>query len=306
MPDHWRKFSYNPQIDDPHLLTKTRNIKIMRIAMTGAAGWIGQRLFKRLAQSGETPLALTGNILESTTFDTGFDCLIHLAGAMQPQFKADFSMALQTNLLGIQRALDACVRNGAGLVFISTSGVYARNARGSLEEKDHLVHPPEPYGQSKWMGEQLCRLYHTRFQVPVRILRLFNVYGPGQTRALLIGYLTEEARANRPIRLKSPHSQRDFIHIDDVVTAIQAAAGRFDGLETLNVGSGRAASVLSVVKLIEEKLARPLDVRMPADHNAGNNDQVTANIDKIDRLLNWKPKIDLAAGIESCLSASWD
>ncbi|MBF0419419.1 MAG: NAD(P)-dependent oxidoreductase [Magnetococcales bacterium] len=277
----------------------------MRIALTGAKGWVGQRLFAYLERQHEV-VALVGDVRRADTFVVapGFDVLLHLASPLPWDFKERFSESVEVSLTGMYLALEACVRYGASLVFASTSGVYTRGLLGAVGEHDDLIRPPELYGQSKWLAEQICRLYHQSRSIPVRILRLFNLYGPGQTERLLIGYLLRQVCQKGVIELHHPHDRRDFIHVHDVVRAFAASATRpFSGLQTINIGSSQAWSVLDVVRIAERMVAYPLDVRLP-EQGAMSHESVYADITAARHLLDWNPEITLAAGLADCLGVA--
>lgn len=273
----------------------------MRIALTGTRGWIGRGLCSELQKLGCTLEILHGDVRHPATFNTRFDTLIHLASAKREDFISEPGRAFEVNVQGTENALQACERNGAKMVFISTSGVYARDASGALSEETACIAPPLPYGDSKWQGEELCRATHARSGIPVRILRIFNVYGPGQNEQFLIGYLVRHALTNRPIQLQTPHARRDFIHVADVRHAVAlAATHQGSGVETFNVGSGRSHSVLEVVEELKKALKHPVTLHMPANP-VESPDQAIANISRIQRALGWTPHITLPQGIQSCI-----
>lgn len=274
----------------------------MRIALTGARGWLGQRLVSHLGHYHDV-IPLTGDVRQQDTFivESGFDVLVHLASPMPWDFKERFSESVEISLMGMHQALKACTHNGASLVFASTSGVYTREHHGAVAEQDSLVRPPELYGQGKWLAEQICRMHHHSCQLPVRILRLFNPYGPDQSERLLIGYLLQQIRQGGVIELHHPHGHRDFIHIHDVVRAFAAAATRpFTGLQTINIGSSQVCSVLDVVRTAEWLLAHPLDIRLPGQGEMPN-ESIHADISTAQQLLDWRPEISLPAGLAHCL-----
>lgn len=272
----------------------------MRVALTGSRGWIGRSLLSKLEFDGVDVIPLQGSVLDPSTFDVDFDFLIHLAALLPHHFERDFSGGFQVNVRGTQLALDACVKKGAALVLASTSGVYDRHVQGALEEEGVFIQPPHPYGQSKWLAEQLCYFYHARFQVPVAVLRLFNVYGPYQSDTLLVGYLVQQALLKQTITLHTPHSKRDFVHLYDVVDAFSATIQTFSGLKVCNIGQGEAHSVLDVVKTLERIVGYSLDIRQPTPER-GLGDSVFAKIDQAQTWLAWKPKVGLLDGLQSCL-----
>ena len=96
----------------------------LRVAITGAHGFIGSRLVTRLSAMGISPIVLSGDIRQEKSFDASFDLLFHLAGAVPADFARRNDVARASNLEGTANALAACLRCNARLVFMSTSGVY--------------------------------------------------------------------------------------------------------------------------------------------------------------------------------------
>ncbi|GAB0056940.1 GDP-6-deoxy-D-mannose reductase [Candidatus Magnetaquicoccaceae bacterium FCR-1] len=273
----------------------------IRVALTGARGWIGAGLAPMLEAHGADPLVLDGDMRTPESFDAAFDVLIHLASASREAFLADPEASVAMHRAGIGNALHAAARNRARLVFISTSGVYARDATGVLDEESGRIDPPHPYGQCKWQEELSCRAWSDTHGVPVRILRLFNVYGPGQSERFLIGYLVRQAMNGATIRLLTPQARRDFVHLADVRRAILLAAlTPLAGVEICNVGSGVARSVLDVVAALQKRLATPLQIVQP-ESIVPATDQAIAAIDRIRQALGWSPAITLEQGIAGCL-----
>lgn len=265
------------------------------LAITGAKGLLGQALLPLLGPSVQV---LTGDVRLAGSFAARFDGLIHLAGALPHRFQEDFATALAVNVEGTRRALEACRANGAGMVLASTSGVYAPTAHG-IHTEEAALDPSTPYGMSKLLAEALCRLYQKRYGLPVRILRIFNLYGPGQTADLLPGYLVRQAMAGLPIRLRTPEAGRDFIHVVDVARAFHLAAldGR-SGMRVYNVGSGLSHRVGDWVPILAQQTGRRLEVITPpeGEEHVG---RVIADITRIRTELGWNPTIDLEAGIAS-------
>ncbi|OSM00079.1 putative NAD-dependent epimerase/dehydratase [Magnetofaba australis IT-1] len=208
------------------------------------------------------------------------------------------------NVQGVQQALTACARQDATLIFISTSGVYAPLDVHALREDDP-IEPPRAYGESKYIGERLCRAWWTEQSVPVKILRLFNVYGAYQSADLLPGYVLQQAVSGEPIALKTPQAQRDFLHADDAARAIlSACAQSWEGFDLFNVGEGVSRSVAEFVETLERVMGRALpQERQPAD-DANEQDEVSqfrADITRIHNALGWSPSLDLEAGLRRTL-----
>ncbi|MEO5374497.1 MAG: SDR family oxidoreductase [Alphaproteobacteria bacterium] len=242
-------------------------------------------------------LSLEGDVREGSTFDADFHVLVHLAGALPRHFRTAPDDAHRVNLNGARQAAEACRRRGARLVYVSTSGVYDRAARGALCETAS-VGPISAYAESKLAAEHLCQ----QACAETVVVRLFNPYGPGQGEDMLIGQVLALAQAGREVVVRTPASRRDFIHVGDVAGALLAVVMASTAPPpVLNVGSGVPARVADVVTFILGLLPHPVPVRWGADE-AG--DDAYADISLVLSALDWRPMVDLwqgvAALVEEC------
>ena len=164
----------------------TSRLSGLRIAVTGARGFIGSRLISRLSAMGLAPLVLSGDVRTQETFAQPFDVLFHLAGSVPADFVNEAPAARASNEEGTANAAEACQRQDAGLVYASSSGVYALPSDEPLPETADIL-PGTEYAESKLAGEYACRMAAKRLSRGVTVLRLFNPYGFGQSEKLLIG-----------------------------------------------------------------------------------------------------------------------
>ncbi|MBF0625664.1 MAG: NAD(P)-dependent oxidoreductase [Magnetococcales bacterium] len=267
----------------------------IRMAVTGAWGWLGSHLLPALERAGATPLPLTGEVRDPATYGVGsFAMLVHLAAALPAVMQRDGAAARAVNVDGTRAALAACAARGAGLVFASTAGVYDPRARGRLDESAPIA-PPTPYGESKRAAELLCLDWSRRTGLPVTILRFFNLYGPGQSPEQLPGYLVQQVRRGEPILLRHPESRRDFLHVEDAVAALVVAAERSQsGGHCYNVGSGMAVAVGELAHLAAQGRV-PVVAEDPG--LAETAPWSCADCGAIRRDLGWQPAIDLEQGL---------
>ncbi len=266
-----------------------------RIAVTGFRGFIGSCFVDQLRSLNIPVICLEGDVRLRDTWKEDFDVVYHFAAMMPGKFKDTPEGAFSVNINGVYQALEACRRNKAHMVFPSTCGVYKPDTRQSFSEEDPLE-PPTAYTQSKFIGEMLCRSYAQYYGVKTTVLRLFNVYGPGQARDYIIPYLIKCGCEERIAEVYHPESSRDFIHIKDVVDVLLRAAKIKELFSVYNVGSGESHTVAQVIELIGQvgkKKIQYKKIESPKDPQPF----VRANIAKAVNDLGWPVKVSLKDGI---------
>lgn len=235
-----------------------------RVLVTGATGFIGRHLVDYLAQRGVTVRTLSRRLQSGTEhvsadviedfsdLAAGCDCIVHLAGL--PDVSASFDRPVefaQVNVLGTLNALEAARRHNAAFVLASSQRVY-RPAVRPLSE-DAVLAPVDPYGQTKVQAEQWTELYAQLHGIPATILRLFSVYGPGQTAGKasgVVSILMANAREGQPLRVRA-RQLRDFVDVRDVVRAIDLAIRqRPERCAVYNVGTGRPTPIAELGEMV--------------------------------------------------------
>tara|TARA_R110000796_G_scaffold109968_4_gene221411 strand:- start:57 stop:950 length:894 start_codon:yes stop_codon:yes gene_type:complete len=215
-------------------------VKTKNILVTGGAGFIGSNLIKELITRGYIVSSIDnydsgkesnhvdgcmyyrGDISEiggsnfkdwmlknNRTFDTCF----HLAGLsrIQPSF-SNPSETLRVNTIGTQQVLEFARKNNTRVIYAGSSSRW---------------HNPyqSPYATSKYLGEELCKMYRNTYTLHVEIARFYNVYGPGELVdgdwAAVTGTWRRQVRDGEIITIVGDGEQRrDFTHIDDIIDGI--------------------------------------------------------------------------------------
>lgn len=277
----------------------------MRIAVAGASGFIGSNLVLILKEIGYDVINISRangydlNDWESVKYIKRCDALIHLAAKTNvPDSFDDPRGFYQTNITLTINALELARIWGAKVVYMS-SFFYGKPIYIPIDE-NHPLKPHNPYAESKYLSEMICKAYSRDFKLNVLSLRLFNVYGPEQTGNFLIPEIVQKLKkGNKVITLKDPRPRRDYIYIDDVVSAIICAIHyNKEGFEVFNLGSGKSVSVDGLVSKIQEYSHVPFEVEYTNEFRFGEVLESVADIRSICSAFNWFPKFDLDQGLK--------
>ena len=297
----------------------------MRVLLTGGAGFIGSHVAQALLgrhhevavvddlSSGKPKNVPSGTHFYAMDIRSGCEkvfedfepeALCHQAAQMdvrrsvkEPLFDAD------VNVLGTIGLLQNCVEYGVGkVVFASTGGAVYGEQRQFPATEDHPQYPLSPYGVSKLACERYLYYYHAQYGLPYVALRYSNVYGPRQDPhgeagvvAIFCGNLAE----GRTSTINGSGEQtRDYVYVEDVARAnILALEKNAVPPGAYNVGTGLETSVNELHELLLGIAGKDL----AAEHGpAKAGEQARSRVDpaKAARLLDWRPEVDLEAGLE--------
>ena len=155
-----------------------------------------------------------------------------------------------------------------------------------------IAHPQNPYALFKYVGEEMCGLFHSLYDLPVVCLRYFNVYGERQSTtgayATVIGIFLNQKKSGKPLTIVGNGKQlRDFTYVGDVAKANVAAMRSRKAIgHLINIGSGTNYSVNEVAGMIDKnhKFIPP---------RLGETRVTLADISKAKKILGWKPRVSL-------------
>lgn len=300
------------------------------IAMvTGAAGFIGSTLSRRLLADGHEVVGvdcltdaydveLKSRNLDGLIDHDGFqlvcadlsrtmpwsvlqqvDVVYHLAGqaSVTRSWGTRFTDYTANNITATHELLTACVDAGLRrFVFASSSSVYG-NAAVQPTAETVLPRPISPYGVSKLAAEHLCLAFHREMDVPVTCLRYFTVYGPRQRPDMGIHKLFRAAATGERFGVRGDGSAtRDFTYVDDAVEATyRAGLGDWDGV--LNIGGGNPVSLAEVIERVQA-IAGPIDL-VHGPTVPGDARDTAADIRLAERVLGYAPRTPLQEGLEA-------
>src|SRR5262249_21749638 len=188
------------------------------------------------------------------------------------------------------------------LIAVQETGCRRLVVAGSLEEPetgDVEVTPCSPYAAAKAAGSAYARMFHSLYQLPVALLRIFMTYGPGQRDAQkLVPYVILSALRGEDPKLSSGRRLVDWIYVKDVVDGI-LLAGQADGINgrTVDLGSGELTSIRRVVEMLIENTNVQVCPRFGVLSERPMERVRKANIAVAEKMLKWNPATGLADGL---------
>ena len=300
----------------------------MKIAVTGAAGFMGRSLVARLSglpgvtvtglDRVQAPTGLSARWIQGDLADdadladlvAGQDVIYHLAHTNTPLTSdQDFVEDASLNLIPTLKLIRSIEKLGTKphLVFPSSGGaVYGTSPAHHRFSEEDPCRPLNSYGIQKLVAEHYIRIASGRGILSATILRISNAYGwllPADRPQGFIGTAATRVLSGQPIRiLGSPDNVRDYVHIDDVLAALVLPLSGHGEFDLYNVGTGVGTSVAEIAEMIQQTVARPVDRQeVPARFAPLLPNWCVLNPEKIQRERGWKSTLTLQEGIRRLL-----
>jgi len=283
------------------------------ILVTGATGFIGTKVVAALERQGKVVVGISSRDCDITDIKEVLHLyqksekkgirlthVIHLAGVIAVSRSWDEpEYFFKVNTTGTLNMLELCRQYGMSMTYISAY-IYGQPDSLPIRE-DSQVKPNNPYAQSKYMAEELCRFYSANYKVKTSIIRPFNIYGPGQTTDFVIPLIIHQMKYEEEICVMDLAPKRDYVFVEDLADAIVKAVDKECYGEVINIGSGKSYSVAEVIDILQ-KLAGD-NKRVCSKNQVRKNEMnnVVASIENAKMILDWEPRTSLEEGLKITL-----
>jgi UDP-glucuronate decarboxylase len=299
----------------------------MKILLTGAAGFLGSHISKKLIDNNHEVTGLddlstgsTQNIKQLINhpkysfiehdvripYQAKVDAILNFACPASPvNYQKDPVRTIETNFLGMINMLHLAKETGAKIIQASTSEIYGDPTQSPQKESYWgNVNPigiRSCYDEGKRAAETLCFDYKRQHNLDTRVIRIFNTYGPNMAigDGRVVSNFIVQALRNEPINIYGDGKQtRSFCYVSDLVEGIYKLLQLDKNPETpINLGNPNEFTILELAKVIIEITNSKSEIvnnPLPLD----DPKQRCPDISLAKSTLNWKPTIELREGIE--------
>jgi UDP-glucuronate decarboxylase len=299
----------------------------MKILLTGAAGFLGSHISKKLLDNNHEVIGLddlsTGSIKNieqlinhpkysfiehdvRIPYQAKVDAILNFACPASPvNYQKDPVRTIETNFLGMINLLHLANETGARIIQASTSEIYGDPTQSPQKESYWgNVNPigiRSCYDEGKRAAETLCFDYRRQYNLDTRVIRIFNTYGPNMAigDGRVVSNFIVQALRNEPINIYGDGKQtRSFCYVSDLVEGIYKLLNLDENPNTpLNLGNPNEFTILELARVVIEITNSKSEIvsnPLPQD----DPKQRCPDISLAKSILNWKPTIELREGIE--------
>lgn len=282
-----------------------------RVIVTGASGFIGRNLVRRLSNLNADILVIDRNQPAENYSNVEFewadlrhlnkeyeaDFLIHLAAVTNAGYAEKYPMeTYETNVLGTVNLMNH-VRISKRILFPSTALIYKASKEPISEDGD--LDQSSTYAQSKTIGEQILKFHSNRYQVDHTVVRFFNVFGPGQLSMYIIPQILRQIIAENQVVVRNGAVMRDMLFVDDCIDAVLRLAVTPEAAnDVFNIGSGEMVSISDIAHQAIQACGRSDVEYTDLEQNIEYSPTaIMADIKKVTNTIDWRPQVSLTEGL---------
>ena len=300
-----------------------------KVIVTGGLGYVGSLLSKKLIKKGYEVIILDNfytntekkvdgakiikcDITKSSSLDKikikNVNAILHLAAQSSgPKSFEEPDLDVQINVLGTVNLINFCKKNKVKkFIYASSFTVYGDNKGTEVLNEESSCNPKSFYAVSKCASEKYLQILCEKFSIKWNIIRMFNVYGPGQDMKRIdqgiVSIYLNYIKNYKVLPVKGSLERfRDLIYIDDVIDAwVLCLKDKKNYNQIFNLGSGEKTYVKDMIKEIIKLYKKENKIKVKViDSTPGDIKGCYANIEKIKRCLSFKPKIKFKSGIKT-------
>ena len=301
-----------------------------KVLVTGGAGFIGSHLVDRLLAEGFEVTVLDDfsagrienischkdvkefHLVRGDVRDVGLvkkvvegvDAVFHEAALVDVSLSIEDPLLFnEVNVVGTLNLLRACLDSDVKrFIFASSAAVYG-NSKASKKRENMLPRPISPYAVSKLAAENYVQVFNELYGLETVSLRCFNVYGPRQGFAssysgVIAAFISSLLNGEPPVIHGDGKQTRDFVHVDDVVSASMLALESKNAVgEVFNIASGTAITVYELAQMLQRITNTERLKPIFTERRAGDIRHCLGDIRKAEELLGFHPKIQLEDGL---------
>jgi nucleoside-diphosphate-sugar epimerase len=278
------------------------------VLLTGDTGFIGTNMKNLLHEENVEILGFSrkkgGDIFNKDQLRSEVkkcDLVYHFAAEARPaESVLNPVHTIDVNLKGSLNVLEVCRELGIPLVYPSSCEVYG-DSRIPITE-DFPFNPTNPYAASKAAVDRFCYTYYKCYGLDVKIVRLFNPYGPHQQLNKIMPTFYFQAIKNKPITVFGDGlDTRDYVYAKDIVKGLWLARILPAG-EAVNLATGKAATNLDVAKMVKKLSGSKSEIRFVDYPKAfGGIKAQVGSYEKAKRLMSWEAEIPLEKGLKETI-----
>ncbi len=309
----------------------------MKYLVTGAAGFIGMYVAKRLLEQGHEVVGLDNlndyylpelkqwRLAQLEAFESfrfikldladregmaelfekeQFQRVIHLAAQAGVRYSIENPFAyVDSNLIGMMTILEGCRHNAVEhLVYASSSSVYGMNDKVPFSETDMVDNPVSLYAATKKSNELMAHSYSKLYNIPTTGLRFFTVYGPAGRPDMAPWLFTEAILKGEPIKVfNHGKMMRDFTYIDDIVEGVIRIQDVIPAdkipYSLFNIGNNEPIELARFIKAIETATGKEAE-RIMLGMQPGDVERTYADTTRLETVVGYKPQTEIEDGIE--------